>query len=76
MKLYFLNYINLDNYNLNKVINIRVNVNIYKMFIIKKFAKEIKIIFSNINKIFTAKILLLIIKQKKLIKEYIAFFKQ
>jgi len=32
------------------------------MFIIKKFIKEMKIIFSNINKIFTIKILLLIIK--------------
>ena len=53
---------NFNNYNLNKIINIWVNINICKIFIIKKFTKKIKIIFNDINEVFTAKILFLIIK--------------
>ena len=75
MEPYFLNYINPNNYNLNRVINIRASISTYRMFIIKGFTKKIKVIFNNINKVFTAKILFLIIKQKKSIRKYIALFK-
>jgi len=71
-----LDYINFNNYNLNKMINIRANIGTYRMFIIKELAKKIKVIFGDINKVFMIKILLLIIKQKKLIKEYTVFFRQ
>ena len=71
-----MDYINFNNYNLNKMINIRANIGTYRMFIIKELAKKIKVIFGDINKVFMIKILLLIIKQKKLIKEYTVFFRQ
>jgi len=62
MKSYFLNYINFNNYNINKAINIRTNISTHRMFTIKKFTKKIKVIFDNINKVFTIEILLLTIK--------------
>jgi len=42
----------------------------------KKFAKEMKVMFGDINEIFMAKILLLTIKQKESIKKYTIFFRQ
>ena len=62
IKFYFKDYINLNNYNLNGAINTRANIGTRKIFIMKRFTKKIKIIFSNINEIFMIKILLLIIK--------------
>jgi len=53
---------NPDNYNLNGAINIRASVGTRKIFIMKGFTEEMKVMFGDINEVFTAETLLLIIK--------------
>ena len=67
---------NLDNYNLNGAINIRASVSTCKIFTMKGLTEEMKVIFGDINEVFTAETLLLIIKQKGSVREYTALFRQ
>jgi len=76
MKPYLLDYINPDNYNPNRAINTQASTDTRRMFTIKGLTEEMKVMFGDINEVFTAKILLLTIKQKGSVKEYTALFRQ
>jgi len=76
IKLYFEDYINLNNHNSNEAINTRASVNTRKIFTMKGLTEEIKVMFGDINEVFTAETLLLIIKQKRSVREYTALFRQ
>jgi len=76
IKPYFEDYMNPDNHNSNGAINTRASVSTRKIFTMKGLTEEMKVMFGDINEVFTAKTLLLTIKQKGSIKEYTALFRQ
>jgi len=70
-----LDYMNPDNYNPNGAINTRDSAGIRRMFTMKGLAEEMKVMFGDINEVFTAETLLLTIKQKGSVREYTALFR-
>ena len=76
MEPYLLDYMNPDNHNPNGAINTRASAGTRRMFTMKGFTEEMKVIFGDINEVFTAKTLLLTIKQKGSVREYTALFRQ
>ena len=67
---------NPDNHNSNGAINTRASIGTRKIFTMKGLTEEMKVMFSDINEIFTAETLLLTIKQKGSVREYTALFRQ
>ena len=73
---YFEDYMNPDNHNSNGAINTRASVGTRKIFTMKGLTEEMKVMFGDINEVFTAETLLLTIKQKGSVREYTALFRQ
>jgi len=67
---------NPNNHNSNGAINTRASVGTRKIFTMKGLTEEIKVIFGDINEVFTAETLLLTIKQKGSVRKYTALFRQ
>jgi len=67
---------NPNNHNSNKAINTQASIGTHKIFTMKGLTKEMKVMFGDINEVFTAKTLLLTIKQKRSVREYTALFRQ